>query len=93
MHLCLCEGSFGVSPIRGVGRMEPVEGPPVSSPDPAIIDSVEQPASSSTRAVTDMPFDSPAVMTHTLHMRDSSISMRCPHATERAVMSTNKNLP
>ena len=52
MHLCLCEGSFGVSPIRGVGRMEPVEGPPVSSPDPAIIDSVEQPASSSTRAVT-----------------------------------------
>ena len=48
--------------------MEPLEGPPVSSPDPAIIDSVEQPASSSTRAVTDMPFDSPAVMTHTLHM-------------------------
>ena len=67
MHLCFCEGSFGVSPIRGVGRMEPVEGPPVSSPDPAIIDSVEQPAPISNRAVSDMPFGSPSVQTHTPH--------------------------
>ena len=45
--------------------MEPLEGPPVSSPDPAISDSVEQLASSSTHAVTDMPFGSSPVMTHT----------------------------
>ena len=45
--------------------MEPLEGPPVSSPDPAIISSVEQQASSSTHAVSDMPSGSPSVMTHT----------------------------
>ena len=45
--------------------MEPLEGPPVSSPDPAIISSVEQQASSSTHAVSDMLASSPSVMTHT----------------------------
>ena len=45
--------------------MEPLEGPPVSSPDPAIISSVEQQASSSTHAVSDMLSGSPSVMTHT----------------------------
>ena len=47
--------------------MEPLEGPPVSSPDPAIISSVEQQASSSTHAVSDMLASSPSVMTHTPH--------------------------
>ena len=47
--------------------MEPLDGPPVSSPDPAISDSVEQLASSSTHAVTDMPFGSSPVQTRTLH--------------------------
>ena len=47
--------------------MEPLEGPPVSSPDPAIISSVEQQASSSTHAVSDMLAGSPSVMTHTPH--------------------------
>ena len=45
--------------------MEPLDGPPVSSPDPAISDSVEQLASSSTHAVTDMPFGSSPVQTRT----------------------------
>ena len=45
--------------------MEPLEGPPVSSPDPAIISSVEQQASSSTHAVSDMLASSPSVRTHT----------------------------
>ena len=45
--------------------MEPLEGPPVSSPDPAIISSVEQQASSSTHAVSDMLASSPPVMTRT----------------------------
>ena len=30
MHLCLCVVGFRVLLIRGPGRMEPVEGPPVS---------------------------------------------------------------
>ena len=47
--------------------MEPLEGPPVSSPDPAIISSVEQQASSSTHAVSDMLSGSPSVMTYTPH--------------------------
>ena len=59
--------SFWCPSIRGVARMEPLEGPPVSSPDPAIISSVEQLASSSTHAVTDMPFGSSPVQTRTLH--------------------------
>ena len=48
--------------------MEPLEGPPVSSPDPAIISSVEQQASSSTHAVSDMLASSPSVMTHTTQL-------------------------
>ena len=82
MHLCLCVGlgslvlAFGVLSIRGPARMEPLEGPPVSSPDPAIISSVEQQASSSTHAVSDMLSGSPSVMTHTPHtvcMHDCTI--------------------
>ena len=57
--------SFWCPSIRGVARMEPLVGPPVSSPDPAIISSVEQQASSSTHAVSDMLASSPSVMTHT----------------------------
>ena len=45
--------------------MEPLEGPPVSSQDPAIIASVDQHASSSTHAVSDMLASSPSVMTQT----------------------------
>ena len=48
--------------------MEPLEGHPVSSPDPAIISSVEQQASSSTHAISDMLASSPSVMTHTTHI-------------------------
>ena len=57
--------SFWCPSIRVPARMEPLEGPPVSSPDPAIISSVEQQASSSTHAVADMLSGSPSVMTHT----------------------------
>ena len=63
--------SFWCPSIRGVARMEPLEGPPVSSPDPAIISSVEQQALSSTHAVSDMLASSPSVMTHTTHAQTS----------------------
>jgi len=56
--------------------MEPLEGPPVSSPDPAIISSVEQQASSSTHAVSGMPAGSPSVMTHTPQRVSCSLSRR-----------------
>ena len=86
MHLCLCVVGFRVLLIRGPGRMEPVEGPPVSSPDPAIIPSVEQPALSSTHVVTDMPSGSPAVPTHTAQLRSPSYS----HLELASVFSGNE---
>ena len=72
MHLLFGFG-FGVlgfgfllPSIRAVARMEPpLEGPPVSSPDPVITDSVEQLASISNHALSDMPVGSPSVPTHT----------------------------
>ena len=75
--------------------MESLEGPPVSSPDPAIIDSVEQPASSSTRAVTDMPFiGSPTVPTHTLHCLTMlyAASQCCHTACKCNAVSLNSTL-
>ena len=70
MHLCLGLGSgslvLGSPSIRVAARMEPpLEGPPVSSPDPVTTDSVEQLASISNHALSDMPVGSPSVLTHT----------------------------
>ena len=69
MHLCLCVVGFVGPRTWGpkCASMEASEGPPVSSPDPAITSSVEQPALSSTHAVAGMPDGSPTVPTHTPH--------------------------
>ena len=47
----------------------PLEGPPVSSPDPVITDSVEQLASIPNHALSDMPAGSPSVLTRTPQMK------------------------
>ena len=72
LFVCRCPRWVQGLLIRGPKRMEPGEGPPVSSPDPAIIPSVEQPALSSTHVVTDMPLGSPTVQTHTLIQHTAS---------------------
>ena len=65
--------------------MEPLDGPPVSSPDPAISDSVEQLASSSTHAVTDMPFGSSPVQTRTTQCVEYQLNS-CSLAVHVAVL-------
>ena len=65
--------------------MEPLEGPPVSSPDPAIISSEEQPAWSSTHVVTDMPSSSPTVQTHTADEASPERRRRQRLRTQRGV--------
>ena len=86
LFVCRCPRWVQGLLIRGPKRMEPGEGPPVSSPDPAIIPSVEQPALSSTHVVTDMPSGSPAVPTHTAQLRSPSYS----HLELASVFSGNE---
>ena len=75
MHLCLCaleplssvfRWVWGPFSAQSAAMEEPGEGPPVSSPDPAITStSVEDPALVSNHAVAGMPDGSPTITTHT----------------------------
>ena len=71
----------------GAAPMESHEGPPVSSPDPAITTSVEEPASSSTHAVAGIPTGSLTIPTRTQH----SASDRESFTEGREIQSWDRN--